>query len=133
MRDPEIADSLQRSVVKLFTVLRLQLHSGHGPLMPQQIDPQTSPPAGPGAAQMSPVPHADPCPHRHVPFVHRSPARQHTAPHAGPSGQPPVPPQNAGDASMPPSAHACFVHATPLAVHVHELQPSPFGNTSPNA
>jgi len=105
-------------------------YCGHGPLVPQQIEPQRSPPIGPGASQLSPVPHAGSVPHLHTPLSQRSPIAQHSAPHAGPDpcGQPPVAPQNPGSAS----AHACFVHDAPVAVHVHELQPSPAGKTSPS-
>jgi hypothetical protein len=52
---------------------------------PQQIAPQLSLPIGPPDAHVSPAPHAEPFPHRHVPASQRSPAPQHELPHAGPA------------------------------------------------
>jgi hypothetical protein len=82
---------------------------------------------------VSPVPHAGFVPHTQVPLAQRSPCLQQMTPHAGPSGHPPEALHDSGLASTPASLHATSVHTTPLAVQVHELQPSPAGNTSPTA
>jgi hypothetical protein len=67
-----------------------------------------------------------------TPLSQRSPDLQQMTPHAGAPGHPPVAAHDAGLASNGlASGHACLVHAGPLVVQVHELQPSPDGNTSP--
>jgi hypothetical protein len=110
-----------------------RVHSGHGPVTPQQIAPQASPPMGPAAAQVSPDAHAGCVPQRHVPLSQCSPAAQQAAPHAGPSGQPPDEAHDPAGASVPASVHVRWVQLTPVSVHVQELQPSPTGNVSPTA
>lgn len=56
--------------------------------MPQQIDPHSSPPTGPGAAQVSPTPQAGFAPHMHAPLTHASPTAQQVSPQLGPAQLP---------------------------------------------
>jgi hypothetical protein len=100
--------------------------------MPQHTAPQPSLPVGPTASHVSPAPHAELGPHWQDPFTQRSPAPQHSAPHTGP-GHPLDAPHEAGFASTPPSRQASPVQMTPSAVHVHVLQLSHAGKTSPSA
>lgn len=93
---------------------------------------------GPGPWQLSGgVQAVPPLPHTHSPPTHCSPALQHTpvGPQAGPLGQPP----EGAHAELTPasphvahaSGHACDVHETLPSLQVHELQPSPAANVSP--
>ena len=86
----------------MIPALRDHNYPGQGPLTPQQIWPQASPPTGPKWSQTSPPEQAAPAPHQHAPSTHSSPAAQHPPPHAGPSAQSPDGAQGAGGAASGP-------------------------------
>src|SRR5215471_14939552 len=91
----------------------------------------------PGGAQKSGAVHSGPPLQVHTPSMQVSRALQHRplVPHAGPLGQPPLGAHadNATASSQPAhaSGHTSVVHAIEPSLQVHELQPSPAANVSP--
>ena len=105
----------------------MNVHCGHGPVAPQQIEPQASPPAGPAASQVSPVPHAEPAPHMQTPKSQRSPAPQQIAPQPTPVVHVSFGWHSVAGSASAGAWHGRAVHVKPVRLHVQSLQSSPAG------